>query len=130
MEQAAAHHEFLRRGLNVQDAASRGHPLGVAVGDQATAAIGVLVAERAVDEVCDGLEATVRVPRGALRLARRVLDLAHLVHVDERVEVLQAHPRERAADREALALEARRRGGDLDDWPVPFGSGLGDPRQD
>ena len=37
---------------------------------------------------------------------------------------------ERAADREALALEARRRGGDLDDWAVPFRRGLGDPGQD
>ena len=64
----------------------------------------------AVDDVRDGLEPAVRVPRRALRLARRVLDLAHLVHVDERVEVGQVDAGERAADREPLALEAARRG--------------------
>ena len=65
----------------------------------------------AVDHVGDGLEAAVRVPRRALGLARRVLDLAHLVQVDERVEVGQVDAGEGAADREALALEAARRGG-------------------
>jgi hypothetical protein len=72
------------------------------------------VPEYAVDQVREGLEAAVRVPGRALGLARRVLDLTHLVHVDERVQVLQVHAGERAADREALPLEARRRGGDLD----------------
>ena len=42
----------------------------------------------------------------ALGLAGRVLDLAHLVHVDERVEVGQVDARERAPDREPLAFEA------------------------
>ena len=60
--------------------------------------------EGAVDHVGHGLEAAVRVPGGALGLARRVLDLAHLVHVDERVEVGQVDAGEGAADREALAL--------------------------
>ena len=86
--------------------AAGGHPLGVAVGDEPAAAVGVLVLEDAVDDVGDGLEAAVRVPRRALGLARRVLDLAHLVHVDERVEQRQVDAGERAADREALALEA------------------------
>ena len=43
-----------------------GHPLGVAVGDEAIAAIGVLVLEDPVDHVGDGLEPAVRVPRGPL----------------------------------------------------------------
>ena len=64
------------------------------------------VLEDAVDHVGDGLEAAMRMPRRALRLARRVLHLAHLVEVDERVEVGQVDAGERAADREALALEA------------------------
>ncbi len=85
------------------------HPLGVAVGDQPAAAVGVLVGHLAVDHVGDGLEAAVRVPRRALGLARRVLDLAHLVEVHERVEVGQVDAGERPADREALALEAARR---------------------
>ena len=70
----------------------------------------VLVHEDAVDDVGDGLEAAVRVPGGALGLARRVLDLTHLVHVDERVERRQVDPGEGAAHGEALALEAARRG--------------------
>ena len=130
VEEAAAHHQLLGRLLDVQDAAAGRHPLGVAVGDEAAAAVGVLVPEHPVDDVRDGLEAAVRVPRGALGLARRVLDLAHLVHVHERVEVAQADARERAPDREPLALEARRRGGDPRDRPVALGRGLGDPGQD
>ena len=131
MEQAAAHDQVLGRLLDVQDAAARGHPLGVAVGDQAAAAVGVLVPERAVDHVGDGLEPAVRVPGGAARLAWGVVDLAHLVHVDERVKGPQVNAREGAADRESLALEARRRGRDREHRPL-LGRRLvrlGDPGQ-
>ena len=106
MEQAAADHELLGRRLDVQDAAAGGHPLGGAVGDEPAATVGVLVLERAVDHVGDGLEAAVRVPVGAARLAGPVVDLAHLVHVDERVEVGQVDAGEGPPDGEALALEA------------------------
>src|SRR5581483_7945045 len=61
--------------------------------------------EDAVDHVRHGLEAAMRVPRGALRLAGRVLHLAHLVHVDEGVEVAKVHPGEGPTDRKALTLE-------------------------
>ena len=114
VEQAALGDEPLRRGLDVQQAAAGGHPLGVAVGDGAAAAVAVLVVEDAVDHVGDGLEAAVRVPRRALGLAGRVLDLTHLVHVDERVEAGRVDAGERAADGEALPLVALRRGGDAD----------------
>ena len=132
MEQPAAHDQLLGGLLDVQDPAARGHPLGVAVGDQAAATVGVLVPEHAVDDVGDGLEPAVRVPRGALGLAGRVLDLAHLVHVDERVQLPQVHPGEGPADREALTLEAGRRGGHRHDRPLGRGRGvgLGDPGQD
>ena len=46
-----------------------------------------------------------------LRLAGLVLDLAHLVHVDERVEVGGAHPGEGADDGKAFALESAGTGG-------------------
>ena len=49
-----------------------------------------------------------RVPGCALWLAGRVLHLAHLVQVDERVQLGEIDPRERAPDRETLALEAAR----------------------
>ena len=71
--------------------------------------------EDAVDDVGDGLEPAVRVPRGALGLTRRVLDLTHLVHVDERVELGEVDAGERAAHREALTLETARGAGDAAD---------------
>ncbi len=88
--------------------------------------------EHAVEEVGDGLEAAVRMPRRALRLAGRVLDLAHLVEVDERVEVLEQDAGKRTADGEALALEAARRGRQLADLPLTRddGVGRGDPGED
>jgi len=132
VEQPAAHHQLLGGLLDVQDPAAGGHPLGVAVGDQAAAAVGVLVAEHAVDDVRDGLEPAVRVPRRALGLTRRVLHLAHLVHVDEGVQLPQVHAGERAADREALTLEPGRRGRHRHDRPLGRGGGvgLGDAGQD
>src|SRR5262249_7999383 len=44
-------------------------------------------------------------------LTWRVVHLAHLVHVDERVEPGQVHPGERPPDREPLSLEPGRRRG-------------------
>src|SRR6266540_1477317 len=44
------------------------------------------MAQDAVDHVGDGLEPTVRMPRGPLRLSWAVVDLAHLVHVHEGVQ--------------------------------------------
>jgi hypothetical protein len=81
--------------------------LGVAVGDQPAAAVGVLVPEDPVDHVGDGLEPAVGMPGGALGLARGVVDLTHLVHVHERVEGCQVDAGEGAADGEALAFQAR-----------------------
>ena len=130
VEQAAGGDELLGRALDVQDARPGGHPLGGAVGDEAAAADGVLVLEGAVDHVGHRLEATVGVPGRALRLTGGVLDLAHLVHVDERVEVGQRHTREGAPYGEALALETRGRVGDALDRAD--GGGLGghaDPRE-
>jgi hypothetical protein len=104
---------------------------GVAVGDQAAAAVGVVMPERAVDHVSDGLEAAVRMPGRSLRLARRVVHLAHLVHVDERVELPQVDAGECAAHREALALVGRRRCRHRQDRPVLTDSRIrpGDPGQ-
>ena len=70
VEEPAAADERLGRALDVEDARAGGHPLGVAVGDEAAAAGRVLVLEGAVDHVGHGLEAAVRVPRRALGLAR------------------------------------------------------------
>ena len=99
---------MLRWLLDVQDASTGGHPLCVAVGDDSTTAVRVGVLEDAVDDVGDGFEATVRMPRRALRLTRRVLHLAHLIHHDEGVQGTQVDTGERAAHREALAFESAR----------------------
>ena len=56
--------------------------------------MGVLVTERPVDHVGHGLEAPVRVPRRAPGLTRCVVDRAHLVHMDEGVEVAPVDPGE------------------------------------
>ncbi len=130
VEGPAAADQLDRGRLDVQDAAARGHPLGRAVGDEATAAVAVLVLEGAVHDVGDGLEAAVRVPRGALGLARGVLHLAHLVHHDERVERARRDAGEGPADREALPLEALRRRRDGEHGTVDVAqTGARDARQ-
>ena len=106
VEQPARLDQPGRRRLDVEDAPTGGHPLGGAVADEAPAAVRVLVLHGAVDHVGDGLEAPVRVPARAPRLTGGVVDLAHLVHVDEGVEVGEVDAGEGPADREALALEA------------------------
>ena len=130
VEEPTGDHERLRRHLDVQQAGARRHPLGVAVADRAATTVGVLVHEGAVDDVGDGLEAAVGVPRGALGLARRVLDLTHLVHVDERVERGEVDAGEGTTHRETLALEARRCGRHRAHRARHgLGDGLGDLRQ-
>src|SRR5437868_6025713 len=58
----------LRGKLVVQDAATRGHPLRVALADHATAAIGVMVGDLAVEDVAHGFETAVRMPWRAFRV--------------------------------------------------------------
>ena len=110
VEEAPADHQLLGRCLDVQDPAAGRHPLGVAVGDQPSTTDRVLMLEGAVDHVGDRLEAPVGVPRSPLGLARRVLDLTHLVHVDERVQVTSIDAGKGPAHRKALPLESGRGG--------------------
>jgi hypothetical protein len=120
VEQAARVDQRVRWALDVQDARAGGHPLRRAILNHAAATDGVLVQEGAVDHVGDGLEAAVRVPRCALGLAGPVVDLAHLVHVHERVEVGHVDAGEGPTNREPLAFETARRGGDGRDaaWSI------------
>src|SRR5438093_13326981 len=71
----------------------------------------------AVDHVGDRLEASVRMPRGPLRLTGPVLHLAHLVHVDERIQISLIEPIERTPYRKALALDAFWSRSDGEDRP-------------
>src|ERR1700737_5631785 len=106
MEKTAARDQRLGRAFNMKDPRARGHPLFGAVGDTAASPGGVLMLKRAIDHVGDGLEAAMRVPRGPLRLTRTVLHLAHLVHVNEGVEVALIEPVKGAPNREALTFDA------------------------
>jgi hypothetical protein len=102
----------------VLDAAACGHPLGRAFGDHAAATGRVLVRDLAVEHVGHGLEAAVRVPRRALRLARRVERRAGVVEQQERVGIRHRQPsREDAADRHTGALSTGVRVHDLLDRP-------------
>src|SRR5882757_10942625 len=118
VEDATALDEFGGWGLDVQDSRPRGHPLGGPVGDETAATVRILVREKAVDDVGDCFEATVRMPVCTARFAGLVFDLAHLVHVDERVEIRCADAGERPHDREALALVPVGAGGDGANRPV------------
>jgi hypothetical protein len=105
VEEPAGDNDVLRRSLDVQNSRARCHPLGVAVGDHPSAAVGVLVLHEPVDHVRDGLEAAVGMPGRALGFAGRVLDFAHLVHVNDRVEGGQVDARKRTTHREPLTLK-------------------------
>ena len=130
MEEPAAHDEVLRRLLDVQDACARSHPLGVAVGDDSAATVRVGVLENPVDDVGDGFEAAMGMPRRALGLTGCVLHLAHLIHHDEGIESAQIDAREGATHRETLTLETTRRGSDRHDRTVlERGIGLRHARQ-
>jgi len=63
------------------------HPLRVPVSDAPASTIGVLVHENPIDDVRDGFEPTVGVPRRPFWLTGAVIDLAHLVHMHKRVQL-------------------------------------------
>ncbi|SKV60298.1 Uncharacterised protein [Mycobacteroides abscessus subsp. massiliense] len=71
----------------MQNSRSRRHPLSGSVVDEPASTMGVLMGEPAVDHVGDGLEAAMRVPIRPTRLAGLILDFAHLIHVDERIQL-------------------------------------------
>ena len=66
----------------------------------------------AVDHVGHRLKAAVWVPGGAFGLTRAVLDLTHLIHVNEGIEDLRVEAIKGAAHRKAFAFHALRRGRD------------------
>ena len=106
VEEAATSDETLWRLLDVEDTPAGSHPLGVAVADRPAASVGVGVLEGPVQQVRHGLEPAVGMPGGALRFARCVLHLTHLVHVDERIQQGKVDTREGPAYREALPFVA------------------------
>ena len=79
----------------MQDARAGGHPLRVAGTQEPVVAHRVAVLEVTLEEVRDGLEPAVRVPRRAGSLAGTEIDGAHVVEEQERIDVGQRRSGER-----------------------------------
>ena len=92
--------------LLVDDAAARRHPLDVAGGDGAVVAHAVAVLHGSGEDVGDGLDAAVRVPREARQIVLRNV-IAEIVEEQEWVEVGGVAEAERAAQVHARAFQGR-----------------------
>jgi hypothetical protein len=128
MEQPALGDEFRRRLLDVLDTGGGRHPLRRPIRDEPATPGGVLMLERAVDDVRDGLEPPVRMPGRTFRLTGRVLHRSHVVEQQEGVGQLDVRSREGTPYLEALPLEVTLRSDDLGD-ATPAGVALGQTRQ-
>ena len=60
--------------------------------------------ENTVHDVCDSLEPAMWMPIGSTRFIGRVIDLAHLIHMNERIKNLSAHTRKSSTHWETFAL--------------------------
>src|SRR5262245_38474 len=117
----------------MEDPGARGHPLRVALGDRSATTVRVMVRDLTVEHVRDGLEAAVRVPWGALRLAGSVLDRSWLVEEQEGVgEVEVDTAGERSPHLEAGTFDRVMGSHDPIHRPERCrgGIGTGDPRED
>ena len=83
-----------------------GHPLDVAGRDGAVVAHAVAMFDGAGEDVSDGLDAAVRVPREARQIILRDV-VAEIVEQEERVEIGGVAEAERAAQMYARAFEGR-----------------------
>jgi len=128
---AAVALEDLGGDLVMEDPGPRRHPLGVTLADDPAATVGVVVLHDTVDDVGHGLEAPMRMPRGADGLVGGVLDRPELVEQEEGV----GHVGVDAAREGSPHLEAGPLHGVVgrDDLGHGAGHGLGlgdDARQD
>jgi hypothetical protein len=108
MEHATLNHHALWWCFNVQNSATCSHPLCVAIGDDTATTVRVLMDERAVHDVRDSFKTTVWMPVGAARFVRGVINSAHLVHHDERINDIFWQTSECATNGEAFTLESLR----------------------
>ena len=97
----------------MQDTRSGSHPLSRTIFNDATTTNRVLVQEGAFHHVGHCFESTVWVPRGSFGLTGTIVNLTHLIHVDEGVEVGDIDSREGSSDWKAFALETAWCGSDL-----------------
>jgi hypothetical protein len=96
--------------FDMQYSGSRCHPLGIAVGDGATAAIAIHMIEDAIDDVGDRLKPTMWVPWRSFWFTGRIFNFTHLVEVNEWVEFGETDAGKGATDREAFAFKTLRGG--------------------
>ena len=118
MEHAALNHHALWRCFNVENSTTCRHPLRVAIGDDSTATVRVLVDECAIHDVRDSFETAVWVPVGATWFIRGVINGAHLVHHDERINDVLWQTSKCAANGEAFTLKTLRGSGERANGPV------------
>jgi hypothetical protein len=115
--------------LVVQNPGSRGHPLGAALGDHATATIGVVMRNFAVHYVGECFEPTVRVPRRAAGCGGAVHERPQLVEQQERVGVSERDvSRERAPDRDPRSFDLSVRLNHALDWAIGGLGPVGSPK--
>jgi hypothetical protein len=79
--------EGLRRLLVVNDSAPSSHPLSIASAERTRAAHGIAMLHLALQNVRDGLESAMRVPRRPNCFARAVGDRAEVIQHQERVNL-------------------------------------------
>ncbi len=92
----------------MNDPAARRHPLHVTGGDGAAVPHAVAVLHRSGQDVGNGLDSAVRMPRKASQIILRNI-IAEIVEQQERIEVAGVSEAERAAQMHACAFESRFR---------------------
>jgi hypothetical protein len=88
----------------MHDAAARGHPLNVAGAERATIAEAVAVLDAAGENVSNGLDAAVRMPRKTGEIILRPV-VAEIIEEEERIGFLRVTESERAAQLYASAFD-------------------------
>ena len=81
------------------------HPLSVAIGDGSTTTVIISVIKNSIDDVGNRFETSMRMPRSSLRLTRGVLNFAHLIQVNERIEIGKVDASECSTNRKSFTFE-------------------------
>jgi hypothetical protein len=103
------------RHLLMDDSASRRHPLNVACGDGAMVAHAIAVFDGSCEDVRDGLDAAVWMPREACKIIVRNV-IAEVVQEKEWIELGRIAKAERAAQVYASAFKRRFGFNEPFDW--------------
>jgi hypothetical protein len=118
------------RSFNVKYSCSSSHPLSIPIGDSSATTVIVSVIKDSINNVSNGFKTSVWMPWGALWFARCVFNFAHLIEVDEGIEVGEVYSCECTTNWEAFAfITLRRRGDALDAAGASVGL-RNDARQD